>query len=270
MRVLGAIDDVELTLRAARMLGRALRAVGVNLDFAPVADVDSNPANPVIGDRSFGREPERVSRHAVAMIEGLQSEGVLACAKHFPGHGDTEVDSHLDLPRVRHERARLDAIELAPFRAAVGADVASVMTAHVVFDALAPDVPATLSPAVVTDVLRGQLGFEGVCFSDDLHMKAVSERHSIEGAAVLAIAAGCDGLLICSEPIAQERARLELEARADRDATFAIRLREAADRMNALRRRAPSRPAREHVALASAMHDSEARAVLDEIKRRAE
>ncbi len=252
MRDLGR-GDPEATRRRAARLGAELAALGINLDFAPVCDVDSNPLNPVIGDRAFGSDPDTVARHAVAFVRGLQDDaGVLACAKHFPGHGDTETDSHLELPRVRHDRARLDAVELPPFAAAVRAGVATVMSAHVVYDGLAagaPGVPATLSRAVMVDLLRGVLGFTGVAFSDDLHMKALSARMSVEDAAVAAIEAGCDGLLVCTDTDSQERAREALAARADRDGVFARRLREAHGRMLALRRRAPPRPLRDPAAL---------------------
>jgi beta-N-acetylhexosaminidase len=270
MRVLGAIDDVALTKRAGRMLGEALGALGINLDFAPVADVDSNPANPIIGDRAFGREPARVARHVAALIEGLQGAGVLGCAKHFPGHGDTEQDSHLELPRVRHDRARLEAIELPPFRAAVGAGVASFMTAHVVYEGLVPGVPATLARAIVTDLLRGELGFRGVCFSDDLHMNAVSARHGVEESSVLAITAGCDALLICTDPDSQERARVALEERARRDEGFAARLREANERVLAMRRRGQPRPVRDPAALRAALENPEHARLREEIAERAQ
>src|SRR5690606_34075683 len=171
MRALGERDDADLTRRAARVLGAQLLALGIGVDFAPVLDVDTNPANPVIGDRSFGRDPETVIRHALAFAEGLREAGVIACGKHFPGHGDTDLDSHLALPRIAHDRARLDRVELAPFRAARG-KVPTIMTAHVVFDAIDPSVPATLSRAVIEGVLRGELGYDGVIVSDDLEMKA--------------------------------------------------------------------------------------------------
>ncbi len=242
MRSLGTAGDPDATHRAAETLGRELRALGITLDFAPVCDVDSNPANPVIGDRSFGATPDIVETHVQAFVHGLQSTGVMACAKHFPGHGDTETDSHVDLPRVRHPRARLDAVEIPPFVAAVRAGVATVMSAHVVYDALDPGVPATLSHTIMTDLLRGTLGFTGVAFSDDLQMRALSARMSADEAAVQAIAAGCDGLLVCTDPSAQEQVRQSLAETAGRDGTFAARLTEAHGRMVALRRRANQGP----------------------------
>ncbi len=270
MRVLGAIDDPSLTRRAAAEVGRELAALGVTLDFAPVCDVDSNPANPIIGDRSFGRTADVVIRHAVAFVEGLRDEGVMGCAKHFPGHGDTETDSHLELPRIRHDRARLDAVELPPFRAALAAGVASVMSAHVLFDALDPAVPATLSPAVMKGLLRDDVaaGSDAVIFSDDLHMKAVADRYPVEESAVLAIAAGCDALLVCTDPDSQERARLALAARARDDAAFAARLGDAHDRVTRMRRRCTPRPA-DDGALMKVLGCEAHRAVLDEIRARA-
>jgi len=188
---LGAVDDAELTERIAASIGADLAAVGVNLDFAPVADVNANPANPVIGIRSFGGDYGLVSRHVAAFVRGLQGQGVAACAKHFPGHGTTEADSHLELPVVQ------DDIHpgLEPFRAAIEAGVDSIMTAHVLVPAL-DDRPATLSRTVVTDLLRGELGYDGLVIADALEMKAVSATYGIERSAVLALSAGVDALLI--------------------------------------------------------------------------
>jgi beta-N-acetylhexosaminidase len=230
-RTLGVIDDVCLTRDLHRALADELAALGVNFDLAPVCDVDSNPANPVVGDRSFGRTPAVVSRHAAAAIEGLHAGAVLACAKHFPGHGDTSTDSHHELPVLAHDRARLEAVELAPFRAAVAAGVDAVMTAHVRFDAIDAGVPATLSYAAMSSLLRADV------VSDDLLMRAVSDRWAVEVSAVMAIDAGCDLLLICSDPEAQERARRALAARAHADAAFAERLLAAAARVDGLRAR---------------------------------
>lgn len=189
--------DVE---QVARALGRELRAMGFQLDFAPVADVDSNPDNPVIGDRSFGRDAEAVARHVVAFGRGLQAEGVIACAKHFPGHGDTHLDSHVALPVVEEELPRLLTRELIPFKAAVRAGIATVMSAHVVFPALDEDLPATLSPVVIPKLLRNRLGFEGVVFSDDMEMKAVHGRWPVEELARRTTEATVDVLLCCRDP----------------------------------------------------------------------
>ena len=188
---LGVVDDVELTLRVAASLGAELADAGINLDFAPVADVNTNPQNPVIGIRSFGADSELVARHVAAFVSGLQGAGVAACAKHFPGHGDTSVDSHLALPVVE----AIDDAALAPFRAAIAAGVRSVMTAHIVARALG-DTPATMSREILYDLLRGQLGFRGLVVSDALEMKAISATVGVEEGAVRAIAAGADALCL--------------------------------------------------------------------------
>jgi beta-N-acetylhexosaminidase len=239
MRVLGEIGDLDLIRRAARAVGTELAAVGFNLDFAPVLDVDSNPANPVIGDRSFSRDPDLVARAGVAFGLGLQDAGVLACGKHFPGHGDTSADSHFDLPIIAHDRARLDRVELPPFRAAAGAGIATLMTAHVVCEGLDPSVPATLSRAVCTNLLRGELGFWGALFSDDLEMAAVAARYSVEDSAVAAVEAGCDVLLVCKQEDLQDRAHEALVKKAEQDAAFRRRCVEAVDRGLRVRRQAP-------------------------------
>jgi len=192
---LGSVDDVELTRSVAGAIADELRAAGVTLNLAPVADVNSNPRNPVIGVRAFGSEPELVARHVAAFVTGTQERGVAACAKHFPGHGDTAVDSHLDLPVVDDGRDELVAGALLPFRAAVDAGVAAIMTAHILAPAL-DSVPATLSEPVVTGLLRRELGFDGVIVSDALEMKAISAHVGIEEGAVRAIAAGVDALCL--------------------------------------------------------------------------
>src|SRR5262249_47601889 len=184
MRELGSAGDLSLVRRAARAVAAELRAIGFTMNFAPVLDVDSNPANPIIGDRAFGHDPRSVMRAGVAFLQGLQDKGVLACGKHFPGHGDTDVDSHLDLPVVRHDRKRLDASELPPFRAASGAGVAALMTAHLVCEALDPGIPATFSRAICGSLLRAEIGFEGLLVSDDLEMNAIAARWPVEEAAV--------------------------------------------------------------------------------------
>ena len=242
MRVLGAINDPILTERAGVILGRQLSALGFNMDFAPVLDVDSNPENPVIGDRSFGTSPERVIAHGLAFARGLAQGGVLSCGKHFPGHGDTDLDSHLALPLLGHPRERLDAIELAPFRAAAEAKLPAIMTAHVVFQALAQGTPATLARQVVTTLLREELDFSGVVVSDDLEMRAIADHYGVEQAACLSIEAGCDALLICSKPEWVERAKSALAERAASDAGFRARLEDAASRFVKLRAQCVARP----------------------------
>ena len=200
---LGATDSTELAERAGEITAVELSAVGVNLNFAPVMDVNNNPRNPVIGRRSFGGSPGLVSRLGVAYIRGLQHNGVLATAKHFPGHGDTTVDSHFDLPTVSHDLKRIHALELKPFRAAIDADVAAIMTAHIIYPALDADRPATLSPTILTDLLRGELGFDGLLITDDMEMKAIDARYQSGEAAVMAIEAGADIVLVLWTPTKQ-------------------------------------------------------------------
>lgn len=189
---LGAADDVALTRAVAAATGHGLRSVGIDVDFAPVADVNSNPANPVIADRSFGADPELVSRHVVAFVQGLQGAGVGATVKHFPGHGDAAVDSHLALPTLDLSLEELERREWPPFVAAFEAGVAAVMTAHIVMPRIDPDFPGTLSRKVITGLLRERLGFDGAVFTDALEMKAISDRWGGAEAAVLALAAGVD------------------------------------------------------------------------------
>ncbi len=187
---LGLVDDPALTAGVAAAIAGELAGVGVNLNLAPVADTNTNPLNPVIGIRSFGADPELVARHVTAFVTGTQRQGVAACAKHFPGHGDTAVDSHLDLPVVAGD---LEAA-LAPFRAAIAAGVRAVMTGHLLVPAL-DELPATLSPRILSGLLREELGFDGLVVTDALEMRAISARVGVEEGAVLALVAGAD--LLC-------------------------------------------------------------------------
>ena len=264
MQRLAAAGDTRLTRDAAKVLGRQLRAIGINLDFAPVLDVDTNPDNPVIGDRAFGCTPDIVIEHALAFADGLQDGGVLSCGKHFPGHGDTDLDSHVALPTLRHDRARLDEVELRPFRAAAQR-VPSLMTAHVIFEAVDRNVPATMSAAAIGQLLREDLGFEGAVFSDDLEMKAVTERYSVEEAGVLAIEAGCDLLLVCSDLEAATRLREALAAEASRRSGFRARLTEARSRADALRKRVRALPPA--VPLQIALESAEVRSVQERLQQ---
>lgn len=229
MRRLGELDDPAFTRRVARELGGQLAAVGFNVDFAPVLDVDTNPANPIIGDRSFSADPAKVATHGRAFAEGLADAGVLACGKHFPGHGDTELDSHLALPSLPHAMQRLEQVELVPFRQAHDA-LGSIMTAHIVFSALDSDRPATLSPRVIGGLLREEIGYEGLIVSDDLEMRAVADHWGVGEAAVQAIAAGCDIVLVCNTLPLLSVARDALAAEAAKNPEFAARLSEAATR----------------------------------------
>jgi beta-N-acetylhexosaminidase len=181
----------------AAAMARELAAIGIDLSFAPVLDVASNPANPVIGDRAFGTTPAAAARGALAALRALRAAGLVTCGKHFPGHGDTATDSHHELPVVRKHRAALARLELAPFVQAIRARVPMLMTAHVRYPALDSRRPATLSPLVVDGLLRRRLGFRGVVCTDDMEMRAIADHHGPGEAAVLALHAGCDLLLFC-------------------------------------------------------------------------
>jgi beta-N-acetylhexosaminidase len=209
MATLGRSGDVALAERFARALASELKAVGVNLDFTPVLDIQTNPKNTVIGDRALADNAAEVSRLGAAIIRTLQAEGVAACGKHFPGHGDTTADSHHELPLVEHPPDRLREVELVPFRAAIEAGVAAIITAHVFVPSLDDQRPATLSKRIVTDLLRRELKFEGVIFTDDMEMKAIAAQHTVPAAAVMAVEAGCDGVLVCSGDHATQAASLE-------------------------------------------------------------
>jgi beta-N-acetylhexosaminidase len=224
--------DFSLARDVGRIMGRELRAVGFDLNFAPVADVDTNPDNPVIGDRSLSRNPLIVARAAAEIVRGLQEEGVAACCKHFPGHGDTSVDSHFGLPIVEHDLARLEKVELSPFRAGIEAGVAGLMTAHVIAKAIDPHRPATISRPVLQDMLRGKLGFKGVIVSDDFEMQGLAGHFAFEEAVIQGVVAGLDLLCICHTPERQRQA-IELIASNIPEA----RLLESARRLENLSRR---------------------------------
>ena len=231
---LGAVDDIGLTRSVARAMGADLAAAGIDLDLAPVADVNSNPINPVIGVRAFGAQAAPVARQTAAWVAGLQEAGVAACVKHFPGHGDTSVDSHLALPVVNDDPHASGALE--PFRAAIAAGVRAVMSAHIVVPSI-DGVPATISPKIMTGVLRGELGFEGLAVSDGLEMRAIAAGVGIVEGTVLALAAGCDLLCIggglAGEDIADElREAIVAAVKAGR--VSEARLAEAAARVDRL------------------------------------
>jgi beta-N-acetylhexosaminidase len=212
MAVLGRSGDADLAYRFAAALASELRAVGISLDYAPVLDIHTNPRNPVIGDRALAETADAVARLGAAIVRGLQENGMAACGKHFPGHGDTSVDSHLDLPVVEHPPDRLRRVEFVPFREAIRAGVATIMTAHILVPSLDEEKPATLSRRVVYDLLRDELNFEGVILSDDLEMKALAKSYSVAEAAVQAILAGCDAVLIC-RALSDDRSRdIEVQA----------------------------------------------------------
>ena len=238
MSTLGRSGEVSLAEQFARALARELLAVGVSLDYAPVLDIHTNRRNPVIGDRALSNRAEDVARLGAAIIDGLQSEGVAACGKHFPGHGDTSSDSHHELPVVEHPHERLREVEIVPFRAAVASNVAMIMTAHVLYPALDEECPATLSPHVVTEMLRQELGFPGLIATDDLSMKAIAADWSVERASVTAIAAGCDVLLLCAPDVDQQVRAVEALIRAVEDEVLpAARVEDALQRQHHVKAR---------------------------------
>lgn len=196
---LSATGDSAKTERVHEIMGIELASLGISLDFAPCLDVNSNRQNPIIGVRSFGADPATVAEHGIAAMKGLQKGGVAACGKHFPGHGDTNADSHIDLPTVGRSREELDRTELAPFREAMKEGLDSIMTAHVTFPALdpTPGLPATLSKPILTGLLREEYGYDGVIFTDSMAMKAVADRWGVGEAAVLSVEAGADIVLAC-------------------------------------------------------------------------
>lgn len=207
---LGATGSEELACEVALATGRELKVLGINMNLAPVVDVNNNPANPVIGVRSFGEDPQQVAQFGAAMVRGYRVAGVLSCLKHFPGHGDTAVDSHLALPVIPYDLERLEALELVPFLKGIEAGADSVMIAHVAFPALTKQdkLPATLSRAMVQGLLRERVGFKGIILSDCLEMKAISETFGTERAAVLALQAGID-LVLVSHHYMQQRGSIE-------------------------------------------------------------
>lgn len=191
--------DTEYCYKAGVNLGRQLKSFGLSTGFSPVMDIWSNPDNTVIGDRAFGTTAEEVCTYGIAELEGIMSTGEIAVAKHFPGHGDTDLDSHYGLPVVTKSLEELKKMEFLPFESAIDKGIQGIMVAHILCEKIDPDEPASLSKTVVTDILKGELGFEGVVFTDDLTMGAISEKYTPAEAAVKALNAGCDMLLVCFE-----------------------------------------------------------------------
>lgn len=244
MATLGKTRDPKLALAVGRAMGRELAAIGVDIDFAPVLDVWSNPRNAVIGDRAFGHTPADVARLALPFARGLLSAGVVPVGKHFPGHGDTVGDSHFVLPRVRRDLPSLRRVELPPFVRAVRDGIPALMTSHVVYPALDRTRPASLSPAIATTLLRRTLRFRGCLFTDDLDMRAIAGRRTPERFAPMAVAAGCDVLLVCQSLDAARRAMRGVEKAVARGTLPGERVAEALSRLQALRRlaKAPRTP----------------------------
>ncbi|MEU8533691.1 glycoside hydrolase family 3 N-terminal domain-containing protein [Streptomyces sp. BPPL-273] len=236
---LGAVDDVGLTRAVAAELGRRLADCGVNFNWAPSADVNSNPDNPVIGVRSFGASTDLVARHTAAYVTGMQSAGVATCTKHFPGHGDTGIDSHHAVPRIDVDASVLAERDLVPFRAAIAAGSRAVMSAHILAPALDPDRPATLSRRILTDLLRGELGYEGLIVTDGIEMRAISGTYGIERGSALAIAAGADAICVGGGLCDEDTVRRLSDALVDAVRSGELpeeRLADAADRVRALSR----------------------------------
>lgn len=195
---LGNAGSDDLAYRFGKALARELKSVGINKDYAPVLDVNTNPKNPIIGDRALADRPEQVARLGVSIIRGFKEEGVIPVGKHFPGHGDTLLDSHLDLPCVTRDAASLEQTELQPFVQAIRAGLEIIMTAHVIYTAWDAEYPATFSRAILQNILREKLGFQGIILSDDLEMKAIEHHFPFESLPVLGIEAGLDQFMICN------------------------------------------------------------------------
>lgn len=268
MRALGEAGSAALAREVGALIGRELRAVGFDMNYAPVLDVDTNPDNPVIGSRSFGRTPELVSELGVALAEGLESVGVAACGKHFPGHGDTHQDSHLELPRLAHSLERLTQIELEPFAAAIAAGIPALMTAHVIFEPLDPIYPATMSRAVLHGLLREKLGYDGLVVTDDLEMRAIAGHYGVEEAVVRGLDAGVDQFLCCHTAELAERAIEAVVHAVERGAISREQLATANRRVRTFTERY-ARPALENADLSVLRSDAHL-AILERLARGAE
>lgn len=235
---IAAGGEPQAAYEAARVTGEELRALGVNLNYAPVLDVNVNPGNPVIGVRSYGESPELVGDYGVRAIRGLQEAGVTATAKHFPGHGDTDVDSHLDLPTITHGRERIYGIELAPFVRAIEAGIDAIMSSHIYFPSFETEKrPVTLSRSVLTGLLREELGFDGVIMTDCMEMKAIADHYGTVAAAVLAVEAGADCVLISHRHDLQEEAIEALVAAVESGRLSEARIDESVKRLLAMKRK---------------------------------
>lgn len=256
---LGAAGDASLAHEVGAAVARGIRSVGFNWNFAPVLDVNSNPQNPVIAERSFSANAQEVARLGAAWMHGAMSERVACCVKHFPGHGDTHVDSHFDLPVVDKPREALDMLELAPFRALCG-KAPAMMTAHIVYPRLDPEYPATLSREILGGLLRGEWGYDGVVITDSLVMKAIHDRYGHDRAAVLALQAGADMVMALGSADEQAAAIGAIKAAIDRGELDRSSLLRANGRIDALAGRFPVDPGE---------YSSEVRGADDDLMRRA-
>lgn len=205
---IGHINNEDLSYEIGKTIGINLRGLGFNMDFAPVLDINSNPKNPVIGTRAFGRDPDRVIAMAIPYMKAIQDEGVLAVGKHFPGHGDTDVDSHLDLPIIKKDKEEIEKLELRPFKEAIDNNIDGIMISHLMYEDLDPDYPSSISQIIIGDLLRGQLAYKGLIVSDDMTMNGIIKNYTIEEASFRFIKAGGDLALICH---GQEEVRRVLE-----------------------------------------------------------
>lgn len=231
MRALGQRHDADLAVKVSEVIATELSALGFNVNFAPVLDVDTNPDNPVIGDRAFDAAPERVARLGGAFLIGHLMAGVVPCGKHFPGHGDTLVDSHLGLPKLMHDTERLDKIELLPFRMTIQAGIPMLMTAHILLPILDAFHPATMSQKIIGDLLRKDMKYDGVVITDCLEMKAVADRYTIEEMVELCLMAGVDIFLICHTEDKWRRAFAHLVKLGEGDEDARARIFESAARV---------------------------------------
>ena len=231
---LAAAGDTDLAYRIAKATGEELSFAGFNLVFGPVADVYSNPDNPVIGVRSFGAEPEKVSAFATAYMKGLLEANVISVAKHFPGHGDTDTDTHLALAQITKSKEELEEVDLVPFQTLIDADIPAIMTAHIIFSDLDPAAPATLSSLVLTGLLREQLGFEGLIITDYMDMKAITDSYGAGEAAVLSVLAGSDLVIVGAGPTVQQEVYTALLDAHRSGRLPEARVREAVTRSQAL------------------------------------
>ena len=235
--LIGQRDDPDLAYQSGKAAAAELALVGINLNFAPVLDVNSNPQNPIIGDRSFAADPASVIEVSQKWIQGLRDSGIIPCAKHFPGHGDTDKDSHLDLPVLDKSLDELRRIELPPFVHACRNRIESLMTAHVLYRSLDSKLPATLSHIIVTGLLRQQLGYDGVVFSDDMEMKAISASYGIDEAVALGVRAGIDVLLYCHDLSRAVDALEFLCSEAESDPAIRAQVENSYHRITELKRR---------------------------------
>jgi beta-N-acetylhexosaminidase len=248
-RAIGRANDTNLARKIGDLLARELRAVNCDWDLAPVIDVDTNPKNPVIADRSLSSDPQLVADLGAAIVEGLQTGGVAACGKHFPGHGDTWQDSHFVLPALDHDMDRLTQVELKPFESAIKAGLATIMTSHILFPKIDPELPATMSRPILQGILRKRLGFGGLIVSDDLEMKAIADNYGIEQVIVRGASAGVDLFFICHDLALQHEA-IDLLIRAvERGQVPRARIDDANRRINAVINKYQRPPIENHAAL---------------------